>query len=207
MIISLILLQVSSGALFGGERWSFSWAFLHKSRDGQVSSLDFEAEQPVSEGELLRLYLELHDGAFVYLYLFDSQADLYLVFPPSAGFYSGEIPTGYQSYIPPGRKWFTLDGLKGTERFYLLASGERLIELERLTETFLGDGNRELQARLLAKLAETADRLSGAASYEVDRIPIPAVAAGTGADSAEYVNAHKISAIGGYGRVLDLVNK
>jgi len=207
LIIPFILHYALSGMVFGGEQYSFSWAFIHKSRGGQVGSLDFEAEEPISEGELLRFYLELHGGAFVYLYLFDARHDLYLVFPPSTAFYNGEVPAGYKTYIPSGRKWFALDGLKGTERFYLLASAERLLELERLTEMFLAAGNPELKTRLLAKLDEAAKNLSAVSVYEVDRIPIRPGEMPGGSDSAKTVGAQKISATdGGYGRVLDLIN-
>lgn len=202
-VIPVMLLCLFSGPLHGEERLSFSWAFIHKTPAGPPETLDFAAPEQVAEGDLLKIYLELNGGAFVYLYLFDSRQDFYLVFPPVPGFYNGEIPAAFKSYIPEGRKWFSLDGLRGTERFYLLASRARLTGLEELTERFLMTRDPGLKIRLQTELEETADKLSEGAVYGVERLPIQPAGAGP----AETVRARKITTADGYGRILDLVNK
>ena len=116
-----LMVILSGGAVFGEEPVSFGWAFFLKPEGEQVKSLDFTTPEPIVGGELLRIYLELHEQSFVYLYLFDSREDLYLVFPPNGSFYNGDFPAGYKTYIPSDNEWFFLDDLKGTERFYLLA--------------------------------------------------------------------------------------
>lgn len=207
LIISFILFHVASVLAAEPDQLTFSWAFILKSGDGQIKALDFEAPEPVSEGELLRIYLELHGGAFVYLYLFDSREDLYLVFPPSGSFYNGEIPPGYKSYIPSGRKWFSLDNLKGTERFYLLASNERLAELEKLTDRFLMAKEPELKRQLVEKLDEISEKFAVGAVYDLEPAPVRAGEWLGGVDSLPLVNSHKILATGSYGAILDMVNK
>ena len=203
----VVLLGILSGPVFGGESVSFSWAFFLKPEGGQVKSLDFETPEPVSGGELLRIYLELHGQSFVYLYLFDSREDLYLVFPPNGSFYNGDVPAGYKSYIPSGREWFSLDDLKGTERFYLLASSKRLIELERLTDRFLAAGDQGLKVQLLEKIDDAAVNFAVTSVYEIDQVVVHHGEWLSTSDLPPLVSAHKISATGAYGVVLDIINK
>ena len=63
------------------EKVAFSWGFFLKSvDDGLVRPLDFEGQEPVVGGDLLRVYLQLHESSYVYLFLYDSRGDLYQVF-------------------------------------------------------------------------------------------------------------------------------
>ena len=203
----VVLPVILSGPVLGGESVSFSWAFFLKPEGGQVKSLDFETPEPVSGGELLRIYLELHGKSFVYLYLFDSRKDLYLVFPPSGSFYNGDFPADYKSYIPSGHEWFSLDNLKGTERFYLLASSKRLIELEKLTDRFLAAGGNSLKVQLLEKIDDAAGNFTVASVYEIDQVPVHHGEWFSTSDLPPLVSAHKVSATGAYGVVLEMVNK
>ena len=202
-----VLLGILPGVVSGGEPVSFSWAFFLKSEDGQVKSLAFETPEPVVGGELLRIYLELHERSFVYLYLFDSREDLYLVFPANGSFYNGDVSAGYKSYIPSGRAWFSLDDLKGTERFYLLASSKQLTELEKLTDRFLAAGDQSLKLQLLEKIETLAGNFAVTSAYEIDQVPVLQGEYLKVSDLPPLVRAHKISASGDYGMVLDMVNK
>jgi hypothetical protein len=207
-LTSLVFLLTFTGGVVGaGEPVALNWAFFLKSEDGRVRSLDFAAPEPVVAGELFRIYLELQARSFVYLYLLDSRDDLYLVFPPNGSFYNGDVPVGYKFYIPSGREWFALDDLKGTERFYLLAASRRLLELEDLTDGFLATGDPELKGRVLAMLEEEVALLPAIAPGGNAPVPVnhgerPAVAS-----QPPRASAHKISAPGGYGIILEMVNK
>ncbi|MEN8135287.1 MAG: hypothetical protein ABFS18_07090 [Thermodesulfobacteriota bacterium] len=204
----VVVLGILSRPVFSGESSvSFSWAFFLKPEGGPVESLDFETEEPVSGGELLRIYLELHVHSFVYLYLFDSREDLYLVFPPNGSFYNGEIPDDYKFYIPSGHEWFALDNLKGTERFYLLASSKRLIELEKLTDRFLATGGNILKLQLQEKIDGVAGKFAGASVYEIEQVPVQHGEWLSTSNLPPPVSARKISTTGVYGVVLDMVNK
>ena len=140
LLAALFLVLSFSGVLQAGEPVSFSWAFFLKDNSGKLRSLSFEGPEPVEGGDLLRVYLELHQRSYVYLYLYDARHDLYLVFPPGPKFYDSDFPVWHKSYIPSGRDWFTLDGVEGVEKFYLLASNSRLVELEEMSSRFLRDG-------------------------------------------------------------------
>ena len=203
----VVLVGVLCRVVSGGEPVSFSWAFFLKPEGGQVKSLDFETPEPVSGGELLRIYLELHGQSFVYLYLFDSREDLYLVFPPNGSFYNGDVPADYKSYIPSGHEWFSLDNLKGTERFYLLASSKRLIELEKLTDRFMVIGDSSLKVQLQEKIAAAAGTFAVTSISEIERVVVRHGEWLKSSNLPPQVSAHKVSATGVYGIVLDMVNK
>ena len=203
----IVLLGILAGPVFGGELVSFSWAFFLKPAGGPVKSLDFETPEPVAGGELLRIYLELHGQSFVYLYLFDSREDLYLVFPPNGTFYNGDVPADYKFYIPSGHEWFSLDNLKGTERFYLLASSKRLIELEELTDRFLATGDQGLKVQLLEKIDDAVVNFAVTSVYEIDQVVVNHGEWLSTSELPPLVSAHKISATGAYGVVLDIINK
>lgn len=203
----VVLLGILSGPVFSGEPVSFSWAFFLKPEGGQVKSLDFETPEPVSGGQLLRIYLELHGRSFVYLYLFDSREDLYLVFPPNGSFYNGDVPVDHKFYIPSGHEWFSLDNLKGTERFYLLASSKRLIELEKLTDRFLAAGGNSLKVQLREKIYDAAGDFAVVSGYEIDSVPVHHGEWLSTSNLPPLVSAHKISATSAYGVVLDMINK
>lgn len=202
----VVLLGVPAGSVSGEEEVSFSWAFFLRPEDGQVKSLDFKTPEPVSDGELLRIYLELHGQAFVYLYLRDAKEDLYLVFPPNGSFYNGGVPAGYKSYIPSGHEWFALDDAQGTERFYLLASSKRLFELERLTDRFLMVGGDSLKLQLQEKVSDTVERFGDIPVGAIDQVLIYHGEWLSLANLPPLVSSHKISTTGAYGVILEMVN-
>jgi hypothetical protein len=207
LVTGWVLLAVFVGTVSGGEPLSFSWAFFLKSGDEQVKSLNFATPEAVEGGNLLRIFLELDENAYVYLYLLDSRNDLYLVFPPSGSFYNGDFPTGYKAYIPSGQEWFVLDNSTGTERFYLLASPERLKKLEGLTDRFMVTGDSDLREQLLRQITEDIKNFSAASSYESDIIQVTHGRRLSVVKPPQTVDAHRISAIGGYGAILEMVNK
>jgi hypothetical protein len=195
------------GVVDAGEPVALHWAFFLKSQDGQVRSLDFAAPEPVVGGELFRIYLEMRARSFVYLYLLDSQDDLYLVFPPNGNFYNGDVPVGYKFYIPSGREWFALDDLKGTERFYLMAAPSRLLELENLTDGFLATGDPELKGRVLTMLEKEVALFPAVPAEGHDSVPANHGERLAGTSQPPRAIAHKISASDGYGIILEMVNE
>ncbi len=207
LLAPLLLVVFFAGVIQAGEPVSFSWAFFLKDSSGRLQSLSFEDSEPVEGGDLLRIYLELHQRSHVYLYLFDARQDLYLVFPPGPGFYSGDFPAWHKSYIPSGRGWFTLDETKGVERFYLLASNHRLVELEEMTSRFLDNGNDELKGQLLTLIEKKVKDLSMVSAVEIDRIPVLHSQNLSGKISPPEAVAQRISATGNYGMILELVNR
>jgi hypothetical protein len=207
ILAPLFLVIFLAGSPKAGEEISFSWAFFLKEDPGRLRSLSFEGSEPVEGGDLLRIYLELHQRSHVYLYLHDARQDLYLVFPPGPKFYSGEFPSWQKSYIPSGRDWFTLDGEEGVERFYLLASNRRLVEMEELTSRFINDGNNDLKEQLLTLLESKVKSFSTASGAEIGRVPVQHSKSLSTSVTQPKVEANRVVATGDYGMVLELVNR
>ena len=109
---------------------SFTMAFVKRAPDGQPARIDFSERVNVAPGDLFKILVQPSPGSYVYLILHDAQNDLQVLFPTAFAAFES---TGYgqaQTFIPEGDGWFALDGTKGTERFTLLASAERLKTLE-----------------------------------------------------------------------------
>lgn len=207
IIISFMSLAIAPGFAAGAEQVSFSWAFLLKAENSQTASLAFDGPEQVSTGQLLRIYLELHNRSFIYLFLLDSRADLYMVFPPNSSFYNGDLPIGYKTYIPSGHEWFALDTSQGIERFYLLVSNERLHGLEELTDAFMVSRARGIKVKLLKELDILAGQFSLAANPEIKWVSINHGNSLSIDKSMAEANAQRILATGSYGKILDLVNR
>ncbi|NTV14863.1 MAG: DUF4384 domain-containing protein [Desulfobulbaceae bacterium] len=206
-LVGLVILSLTSKAWAGGQA-EVAWAFFLKDGDGRVKSLEFDQPEQFSAGDLLRIYLQLQEKTYVYLYLYDSRQDLYLVFPPTPDFYSESLPAWEKYYIPSGRGWFTLDNATGKESFYLLASSQRLLGLEGLTEQFLGDReDPETRARLLAEIKRLATSMGQPVGLEQNRWPVPySTSLVSGRDLLPDSFAHLTRAIGDFSLIMELVN-
>jgi hypothetical protein len=207
-ILALLLAALFAGHALAADPVGVAWAFFLKGGEGQVKSLGFDEAEKFAAGDLLRIYLQLQEKTYVYLFLHDSRDDLYLVFPPSPDFYAGDFPAWQKFYIPSGRGWFTLDSGNGKERFYLLAANHRLIGLEGLTDQFLMDReDMVMQARLLDEINTEITLLGQPVNLEQSLLP---TAYSTGlAGSHEPLPgsfANQTRADGDFSLILDLVS-
>lgn len=208
LFLALLLAGFAAGPALAGEQVGVAWAFFLKGDEGQVKSLAFDEAERFAAGDLLRIYLQLQEKTYVYLYLHDSRGDLYLVFPPTPDFYSGDFPAWQKFYIPSGRGWFTLDSGKGKERFFLLAANHRLLGLEGLTDQFLMDReDKAAQVRLLAELDREIARLGQPANLEQSLLPVPystGLAGGHEPQPGSFANQTR--ADGDFSLILELVS-
>jgi hypothetical protein len=62
----------------------------------------------------------------------DAAGEVQRLFPENFDLFETPSYATTRFFMPEGDDWFTLDGTKGTERFYLLASSDRLRPLEQL---------------------------------------------------------------------------
>lgn len=110
----------------------FKWAFVGYSEEdtgGELVRIDRDIS--LKSGDRFKFYFEMKQNGYAYLITLSSQADLHLLFPQSLRRYDIR-PAAGTYYIPSGNNWFQLDDQKGQERFYLLVSAERLLEMESL---------------------------------------------------------------------------
>ena len=115
----------------------FQWAF------GAIRNTDigpqFEAitrDTVMKSGDQIKLFLRVENKCFVYLIYQSSQGDLSVLFPYRFKLLDNGYQISRNYYIPKGDQWFELDEYTGTEKFYLLAAANRLVELEDLINEY-----------------------------------------------------------------------
>ncbi|MDH3884364.1 MAG: DUF4384 domain-containing protein [Desulfobacterales bacterium] len=108
----------------------FQWAFgaLKKANGSKFEAVSKDTD--LKTGDQIKFFLKVNKNCFVYLIYRSSQGELSVLFPYRFKLQSAEYTIAGNHYIPKGDQWFELDEHTGEERFYLLASVERLIDLE-----------------------------------------------------------------------------
>ena len=134
------------------EKVSFRWAILADSTEG-MRPLDFTGSPIVFSGTALQLYIEHLNNCHVYLYLLDSSDTLTAIYPPQKGYYDYGFPRG-PKLVPPGDQSFTFVPPPGIETLLLIASAQRLFQLEELTEIYNKDPSQIGQQKLLLNRIE-----------------------------------------------------
>jgi hypothetical protein len=113
--------------------WSFG-AIRHNPTGSEFKSIF--RDTILKTGDQIKFFIKLKNRCHVYLLYFSSKDELNVLFPHK---FHAAPPTffGPDSYfIPEGNMWFELDSHVGVEMFYLLASAERLENLEILTNQY-----------------------------------------------------------------------
>ncbi len=138
------------------ETIKFRWAFgaLHQS-EVEMKLEALGSNSALKTGDQLKMMVELESDCFVYVIHHSSQDEIKLLFPYTLK----QLTTDYQQqrkyYIPEGDRWFELDQHVGRETFYLLASRERLVGLERrfeLSESADSSRKAELSKEILDEI-------------------------------------------------------
>ncbi|MBN1699840.1 MAG: DUF4384 domain-containing protein [Spirochaetales bacterium] len=174
ILLPLILLSFAtkpSAAL------SFKWALVSLDRDGGVWTVDCTPpEVTMNPGDLIKIYIEPIERAFVSLYLLDTENSLHLLFPPEPAFFDDGYEQGKRYTVPEGTEWFSLDEPEGVEYFYLVASAQRLHDLERLTAAYVslrektgndrGEKIQAAQEEILARIRSIGKESSPLAEKE-----------------------------------------
>ena len=108
----------------------FQWAFgaLKKANGSKFEAVTKDTD--LKTGDQIKFFLKVNDNCFVYLIYRSSQGELSVLFPYRFKLQSAEYTIAGNHYIPKGDQWFELDEHTGEERFYLLASKKRLMDLE-----------------------------------------------------------------------------
>ena len=202
-LVAFAALLVTSGShtsAFAEKLW-FRWAILADSTEG-MRPLDFSGSPIVFSGTALQLYIEHLNNCHVYLYLLDSSDRLTPIYPPQKGYYDYGFPRG-PKLVPPGDKSFTFVPPAGTETLFLIASTDRLFQLEELTDIFNQDPDQMGQQKLL--LQEIDDMLKGAdsgarAAEGLEKVKVKYVTA-DGIKEREF-KAIKVKSTDFYGRKL-----
>ncbi len=122
-----------SGAEQKQEEIKFLWAFGALVQDGSARKLEpITRDRALRSGDKLKMLVEPLPGSFVYVIYFNSHNEASLLFPYNLDQPSANYGTSKRYLIPQGEAWFELDRNTGLETFHLLASDQRLTELEAL---------------------------------------------------------------------------
>ena len=135
----------------------FQWTFAVLRPGSQDAELfPVVKDTPLTSGDLFKLYIEKASPCYVYWVYLSSRQKLRLLFPQRIDAYDDPPGINTPHYIPSGSQWFQLDEEVGQERFYVLASASRLLELENLFTRLAaaGDGRakEDLSQKILAEI-------------------------------------------------------
>jgi len=122
----------------GDDDICFRWGFGGIVRgDSGLEFVSITRDTTLKTGDSLKMFVELEKMCFVYLIYHSAHGELFTLFPYSMKQFATEYAIGKKYYIPQGDRWFELDQNVGSETFYLLASAQRLIELEALLDGYM----------------------------------------------------------------------
>jgi hypothetical protein len=115
----------------------FRWAFAaFTTQDGKDSIQPITRDTSLHTGDRVKMMVELQKKCFVYVFHSNQQQGVQLIFPSTFQQFTVDYQLDRKYYVPRGDAWFRLDGDKGEESFYLLASAKRLDNLEQAYSKF-----------------------------------------------------------------------
>ena len=151
---------------------SILWAFGAIRASSTPPKLEPVSTQIVlKSGDKLKMMIQIRKKCFVYLIHKDSQGDFSMLFPYSLKQFDTDYQIARNYYAPKGEAWFQLDSRTGTETFYLIASDQRLLDIEYTYEKYASSEEskkQDLAGQILSQLDEIAER--HLASSEGDEI-------------------------------------
>ena len=216
ILAATLLLPVFVGgqSLFAGDRDGsvmFSWALVVRSETGLSKTVDYQQNIiRLESGDRFKIYLKPRNACFIYLYLYDAQNNLFLIFPDDFENFAqnSQISTNYE--LPGINSWFYLDEARGVELFYLIASPRRLEELERSTLRYLAEqtthGNDLQAVACKHDVVDEIKRLIKETSYLSDAAEKPVAVAGhfRGIREEHELNGLRIETTGIYVKTIRL---
>jgi hypothetical protein len=121
----------------------FDWAFgalIGKSK----TMVPITHDTTLKSGEEIKMMVKLRKDCFVYLVHQDSKGEIELLFPYKIQQFQTDYAVDKNYYIPKGRSWGAFDKNTGKEIFFLIASTERLLDLEvKLGNYFSADTSKK----------------------------------------------------------------
>jgi hypothetical protein len=116
---------------------NFLWAFEALVAEGYVTKqVPIREDMTLKTGDQLRMFVELRKPCFVYVIHHGAQGEVQLLFPYNIQQFTVDYQPAKLYGIPPADGWFRLNEQAGRETFYLVASAQRLLDLEKLLDTY-----------------------------------------------------------------------
>jgi Domain of unknown function (DUF4384) len=116
---------------------SFVWAFEALVAAGNVTKqVQIKEDMKLKTGDHLKMFVELRKPCFVYVIHHGAQGEIQQLFPYDIQQFTTDYQTSKIYEIPPNDAWFRINEQVGLETFYLVASAQRLADLEQLLATY-----------------------------------------------------------------------
>jgi hypothetical protein len=109
----------------------FEWAFGVLGYNGKTPvPIRITRDTVLKSGDEIKMMVKMTKECYVYAVYLDSQGDLTMLFPCTIRQLQTDYVMAKPYYYPKDRSWMTLDKNTGKEIFFLVASTERLLDLE-----------------------------------------------------------------------------
>lgn len=116
---------------------NFLWAFEALVAEKNVTrQVPIKEDMTLKTGDRLKMFVELRKPCFVYVIHHGAQGEVQLLFPYNLQQFTADYKPAKLYEIPPADGWFRLNEQAGRETFYLVASAQRLPDLEKLLDTY-----------------------------------------------------------------------
>ena len=119
------------------DKVSFVWAFEALVAEGKVTKqVPIKEDMQLKTGDQLKMFVELRKPCFVYVIHHGARGEIQRLFPYDIQQFTTDYQTSKIYEIPPNDGWFRINEQTGLETFYLVASAQRLTDLEQLLATY-----------------------------------------------------------------------
>ena len=110
-------------------------------QDSESRSQELQDGATLHSGVGYRLFFEAKQSCYVDIFQVDSSGKLFHLYPnPETGSRDNFAQAQAEYWAPGPQQWFTLDTIPGEEQIYVLASKERLPDLEAVLRRFMDAG-------------------------------------------------------------------
>jgi hypothetical protein len=148
----------------------FRWSFCAIHGSSQAPKIEPVTRNLVlKSGDKLKMMIELRRKCFVYLIHRGSQGNVTLLFPYTLKQFDADYRQDTRYYVPKGDAWFQLDDKAGKETFYLLASDQRLLDIEYAYDRYVASDvskKEDLAGQILARIDDVHRQTLAAARPE-----------------------------------------
>lgn len=159
LLLSLLICTAFSHAAPGADMdkrpLKFKWAFgAVRSASPAPGVEPVGRDMILSSGDKLKMMIEITSRCFVYVIHNNAQGEVSMLFPYALKQFETDYEPARRYYVPKGEAWFQLDSRTGRETFYLVASDQRLLDIEYMYEKYVAADSRRKEQLAWQMLAE-----------------------------------------------------
>lgn len=151
IVAGLLLCAPLRAQTHGDANIVFRWAFIGTNDISDTESIfPIRKDVVLKSGDSIKMMLELQSDCHGYILFLTSEGEILTLFNSSdPQWQGGNTLANRKILIPGGEAWLTLDDETGTEKLFVLASRDRLYDIENLLQKY--DGAASEQRIILAE--------------------------------------------------------